>query len=63
MSYAPDISMKNAAIDPATLTFDLSDPKPYHSSIHGGPKKEDIALQMVTLSIVERFQNFSLLES
>jgi len=32
--------------------------------IQGGPKKEDTALQMVTLSIiVERFSFFSLLES
>jgi len=29
LSYAPDISVKNALIDPVTVTFDLSTPKPY----------------------------------
>jgi len=31
--------------------------------IQGGPINEDIALQTVTLSVVERFSFFSLLES
>jgi len=30
LSYALDISVKNALIDPVTLTFDLSILKPYH---------------------------------
>ena len=32
LSYAPDISVKNALIDPVTVTFDLSTPKPYPRS-------------------------------
>ena len=30
LSYAAVISVKNAIIDPVTLTFDLSVPNPYH---------------------------------
>ena len=30
LSYAPTISVKNALIDPATFTFDLSTLKPCH---------------------------------
>jgi len=30
LSYAPDISVKNALIDPVTLTFDIWTPKQYN---------------------------------
>ena len=43
LSHAADNSMKNALIDPVTLTFDLSTPKPYHKVGVGKDNDDDDA--------------------